>query len=1230
MKAVPISMMMKLLMMMKIINSATTMNKTILTICAIAAATLLAGCQKEINTEPIQEETFHSVIFTAEKIIDTKTAIASEENGTVSYKWNDDDWERMYITESYISGEQTVTNAGTVTGMTLSNGGKSATFNVTFPGSAPETGVSYDAVYGGHFSNSHNPLIPSEQSPLADTFDPAADVLVSDGFTKTTVGENPVYKFTMKRKVSVNKMTLKGLVPGETISSVTFESDKYHSAYYTVSSDSYDNEERSLTFSFSGNNTVSDEGEFPVYFTTAPVTDATFTVSVVTNQHRYIKQSTKKISFAVGQVRRFGVDLTGCESTGRVFNLVTDVNDLLIGADVVIAANGSKNIAMSTTQNSNNRGETEATKSADGSTITATELVQVFKLVAGATSGTYAFSFDNNGTTNYLYAASSSSNWLRSQEEKDANASWTIDISNNEATVTAQGEFTRNILRYNSGDKLFSCYSSGQQTVYLYQASALSSPGMSWSSSTATATLTGSGILFEALTLNPGNASPISYDSSVPEVASNTANGTVNIVGEGTTIISAIFDGNANYAPQTVSYTLTVTDERETVATPTFNPGDGVVTAGTTVTITTTTSGATIYYTTDGTTPTSSANEYTSPIAITETTTINAIAVKENFKDSEVATATYVIPGDETTYTKVTSAPSDWSGTYILVYEESSTSGRVCKAGEDVASNYETATISSGVITTNSLSAYEVEIATYSTGYSIKALGGTNANKYLQGKGSGTNGTDFQSSPSKETTLEMSSNNSVVTITNNTYVFAYNSAANNLRWRFFKAETVGGSGYHKPALYKKISSGAPTVEEPTFSPEAGSYTSAQTITLSCGTSGASIFYTTDGSTPDGSKTEYTTPFTISETTTVKAVAIKDGISSEIVTANYTISNGPMTIADVINTSLNTAVYTQGIVAQVNLKGFIITDGSDNILVYQNATPSVVVGQAVTIRGIRGAYNNVSQINGGDELIITPGDTGQEVTRTNLTTITSSNATGYSTNQYVSLSGQLTSSNNYYNVSIIGSSTKGSLYQINPNSSFTGGTLTSLLNKKVTVTGYITGSSTSYLYIAVVDIQEDESNEKWNLVSSLAGITEGKYAIAAYYQSKYYAVPNSTISGQTFTCIETSYSESDGLTLPDGGGEFTFTAVDGKNNAFYIFNTTLNMYLVATGSKKFGYVDSSNSNYGYWTFSTVSSGGFSGTFSVKHSNTTHYMRAYNNSVRCYDGASNSGIYLFISN
>ncbi len=84
--------------------------------------------------------------------------------------------------------------------------------------------------------------------------------------------------------------------------------------------------------------------------------------------------------------------------------------------------------------------------------------------------------------------------------------------------------------------------------------------------------------------------------------------------------------------------------------------------------------------------------------------------------------------------------------------------------------------------------------------------------------------------------------------------------------------------------------GISNVATPTFSPKAGRYTETQTVTISCETAGATIYYTLDGTTPTTSSTRYTQPLTISETTTVKAIAVSDGEESATATAKYTIGD----------------------------------------------------------------------------------------------------------------------------------------------------------------------------------------------------------------------------------------------------------------------------------------------------------------------------------------------------
>ena len=77
------------------------------------------------------------------------------------------------------------------------------------------------------------------------------------------------------------------------------------------------------------------------------------------------------------------------------------------------------------------------------------------------------------------------------------------------------------------------------------------------------------------------------------------------------------------------------------------------------------------------------------------------------------------------------------------------------------------------------------------------------------------------------------------------------------------------------------------------SPRAGTYSSAQSVTLSDATSGVTIYYTTDGSTPTTSSTVYTGPITVSSTETLKAIAAVTGdTNSAVASAAYTITPPP--------------------------------------------------------------------------------------------------------------------------------------------------------------------------------------------------------------------------------------------------------------------------------------------------------------------------------------------------
>lgn len=82
------------------------------------------------------------------------------------------------------------------------------------------------------------------------------------------------------------------------------------------------------------------------------------------------------------------------------------------------------------------------------------------------------------------------------------------------------------------------------------------------------------------------------------------------------------------------------------------------------------------------------------------------------------------------------------------------------------------------------------------------------------------------------------------------------------------------------------------VKTPTAAPNGGAFTSVQEITLRCATDGAVIHYTTDGSTPTTASNRYVDSFTVSVTTTVKAIAVKTGmVDSEVLSVTYTKYSG---------------------------------------------------------------------------------------------------------------------------------------------------------------------------------------------------------------------------------------------------------------------------------------------------------------------------------------------------
>ena len=200
--------------------------------------------------------------------------------------------------------------------------------------------------------------------------------------------------------------------------------------------------------------------------------DEGFTFYLQKGNARMKITSDKAFTASVDRILNFGT-LDGGTPAYSAWELVTDAGCLSIGDEIIIAASGY-NYAMSTTQNNNNRGAASIVKSYDKSILEEPgDDVQVITLTAGAKSGTFGLSTGSG----YLYAASSSKNYLKTQTSLDVNGSWKITISSGTASIAAQGTATRSILRFNTnnGTPIFSCYGTGQMDIAIYKR--VSTPG---------------------------------------------------------------------------------------------------------------------------------------------------------------------------------------------------------------------------------------------------------------------------------------------------------------------------------------------------------------------------------------------------------------------------------------------------------------------------------------------------------------------------------------------------------------------------------------------------------------------------------------------------------------------------------------------------------------------------------------------------------------------------------
>lgn len=160
----------------------------------------------------------------------------------------------------------------------------------------------------------------------------------------------------------------------------------------------------------------------------------------------------------------------------------------------------------------------------------------------------------------------------------------------------------------------------------------------------------------------------------------------------------------------------------------------------------------------------------------------------------------------------------------------------------------------------------------------------------------------------------------------------------------------------------------PTVAAPEISLPTGNYVGEQIVTITA-EEGASVYYTTNGDAPTAESTEYAAPITVSETTTIKAIAVKGGESSRVITSFITIVPEVTTIAEfnqIGEGNIAALTLTNAVVTGKNATNVYVQDATGGLIFYSPA-PTCNLGDKVsgTIVGKYKAYRNAHELIEGD-------------------------------------------------------------------------------------------------------------------------------------------------------------------------------------------------------------------------------------------------------------------------
>ena len=502
--------------------------------------------------------------------------------------------------------------------------------------------------------------------------------------------------------------------------------------------------------------------------------------------------------------------------------------------------------------------------------------------------------------------------------------------------------------------------------------SAVSSATYTISAVTATPTFSpGAGSYGSALTvtISDSSSSPTIYyttDGTTPATTSATYTSPITVSSTETIEAIATSSGNSISAVGSATYTIS---SGTTVATPTFSPAAGTYSSTQTVTISDLTSGATIYYTTDGTTPTTGSAIYSSAITVSATETLEAFATASGYTNSALGSAAYTIGASSSPPIYI----QQCSSTYIWGYSASCTLPAAVGAGHTLLIGVYTESGATPTVTSSSgtpVSVFSTMVADYQGAMDAFILADTAAGS-ITITAATTGGTSTWVSVAEYSNvaispLDTSADASLVgawaspTVSTGSFTttaagdmlwsmcygipsyVSWSAGTAPITWTAVNSYSSGGlivedgaagaagtyygqcastttnGGALQASIITVAIKPAPVAATPTFSPAAGTYTAAQTVTISDSISGATIYYTTNGTTPTTGSSVYSSAITVSATETLEALATASGYTNSAVgSAAYTIgaSSSPPIYVQQCNST-----YAWGYTASCTLTG----------------------------------------------------------------------------------------------------------------------------------------------------------------------------------------------------------------------------------------------------------------------------------------------------------------------